>query len=78
MGNKNTKALKRKTAQVFNHLDNALRDIRDIHSLFDGVHAEHTQALEVTSQMIIQAQELLEAFSWESWRAKRDKLEKYR
>ena len=59
--------LKRKLAQSYNLLDNALVYIRELEEIFRPVHPKHADMLVLIANVIIQAQEFMMQF-WEiSW-----------
>lgn len=59
--------LKRKLAQARNDIDRALGKIVDLHEMFESVHPQHAELLEVIAKGLLLQRGLLERF-WEiSW-----------
>lgn len=70
--------MKRKLAQAYYGMDNALLDIKQIHNIFLPVHPELAQGLELSMQSIIIAQQLIEQFSLSAWNCTKESMMKYR
>ncbi len=59
--------MKRKVAQAHRKLENALLDIKCIYDLFENVHPELAEGLEMAGENIVCAQQIIETFAMSSW-----------
>lgn len=59
--------MKRKVAQGHRKLEGALLDIKCIYDLFENVHPELAEGLEMALENILCAQLIIETFAMQSW-----------
>lgn len=78
MGKRQRDALKRRMAQIFNHLDYVEGGLAEFYELFNEHHPGLAESLEVAAQSIILADNIIEKFCEQAWAADRERILKYR
>lgn len=59
--------MKRKVAQAHRNLDNVMSDIKTLYDLFEPVHPDIAEGLEISAELCLQSQMLLEVFIERAW-----------
>lgn len=59
--------LKRKIAQVYEHLSRGIIYLGELHVIFEPVHPEHAQMLMLLAQALTQVQSNIEVFCIITW-----------
>lgn len=70
--------LYRKFGQAYYHADVALGDLLELKVLFEGVHPELAEGLEIAMKLIFNAQVVLNEFSLNAWNRQAVDLLDYR
>jgi hypothetical protein len=70
--------LKRLLAQAYHNADRSLLCIIELHNIFNPVHPDMAEGLEIATQLIIQAQQIMEQFSLSAWETDKESLLTYR
>jgi len=70
--------LKRNATQAYNHLDSALEDLLNLKNIFQAQHPDLAAGLDLSMQMILHSQELIEVFAQLAWGLKKENFEVYR
>lgn len=70
--------LKKKMAQIFNHLDYVEVGIAEFYEMFSEHHPELAESLQIAAETILLGDNILEKFSEQAWAANREKLLKYK
>lgn len=78
MGRANRDKMKRQLVASHNNLERSYTGIMFLHNLFEEVHPELAAGLEISTKLIYQAQEVLEAFAKQAWNLDKGQYESYR
>ena len=70
--------LKRQLAQAYHHLDVSLERLLPLKTLFEPVHPEHAEGLQIALETILQAQQIIIAFAEITWGMNEESIRAYR
>ncbi len=69
--------MKRKVAQAHKNLDNVMTDIKCLYDLFEPVHPDMAEGLEISAEMCLVSQTLLEVFIQRAWNMDKASLDAF-
>ena len=69
--------MKRKVSQSHRKLDAVMLDIKILYDLFEPVHPNLGESLEVAAETALLCQQLLEAFAKEAWNMEVSSIQKF-
>lgn len=67
--------MKRKLAQAHRNQTNVMLDLKTLYDLFEGVHNDLAEGLELSAELVLQSQRVLETFANNAWGMDVDAIE---
>ncbi len=69
--------MKRKLAQAHRNQTNVMLDIKTLYDLFDAVHPDLAEGLELSAELVLQSQQVLETFASKAWAMDVEAIERW-